>query len=103
MLAYVGAATTKSVVLGILILATASLFVDLEILHPWWMLSFLLLTAVSFCLFGFVIGVWANGWEQTCARARRQLRAAPLISFRVVPAQGGPSDEELVMHLSNPQ
>ena len=63
-LAYVGAATTKSVVLGILILATASLFVDLEILHPWWMLSFLLLTAVSFCLFGFVIGVWANGWEQ---------------------------------------
>ena len=63
-LAYVGAATTKSVVLGILILATAALFVPLEILHPWWMLSFLLLTAVSFCLFGFVIGVWANGWEQ---------------------------------------
>ncbi|MEI6540598.1 MAG: sugar ABC transporter permease, partial [Planctomycetota bacterium] len=43
-------------------LATAALFVPLEILHPWWMLSFLLLTAVSFCLFGFVIGVWANGW-----------------------------------------
>ncbi len=63
-LAYVGAASTKSVVLGILILATASLFVDLQILHPWWMLSFLILTAVSFCLFGFVIGVWANGWEQ---------------------------------------
>ena len=63
-LAYVGAASTKSVVLGILILGTASLFVDLQILHPWWMLSFLILTAVSFCLFGFVIGVWANGWEQ---------------------------------------
>ena len=63
-LAYVGAATTKSVVLGVLILATAALFVPLQILHPWWMLSFLLLTAVSFCLFGFVIGVWANGWEQ---------------------------------------
>jgi ABC-2 type transport system permease protein len=63
-LAYVGAATTKSLVLGLLILATASLFVPLEIVHPWWMLSFLLLTALSFCLFGFVIGVWANGWEQ---------------------------------------
>ena len=63
-LAYVGAATTKSLVLGLLILATASLFVPLDIVHPWWMLIFLLLTAVSFCLFGFVIGVWANGWEQ---------------------------------------
>ncbi len=63
-LAYVGAATTKSMVLGLLILATASLFVPLDILHPWWMLSFLFLTALSFCLFGFVIGVWANGWEQ---------------------------------------
>ena len=63
-LAYVGAATTKSLVLGLLILATASLFVPLDIVHPWWMLSFLLLTALSFCLFGFVIGVWANGWEQ---------------------------------------
>lgn len=63
-LAYVGAATTKSLVLGLLILATASLFVPLDIVHPWWMLIFLLLTALSFCLFGFVIGVWANGWEQ---------------------------------------
>lgn len=63
-LAYVGAATTKSIVLGLLILATASLFVPLDILHPWWMLSFLFLTALSFCLFGFVIGIWANGWEQ---------------------------------------
>ena len=63
-LAYVGAATTKSVVLGLLILATASMFVPLQILHPWWMLSFLVLTALSFCLFGFVIGIWANGWEQ---------------------------------------
>ena len=63
-LAYVGAATTKSVLLGLLILATAALFVPLDIVHPCWMLSFLVLTALSFCLFGFVIGVWANGWEQ---------------------------------------
>ena len=63
-LAYVGAATTKSLILGLLILATAALFVPLHIVHPAWMLAFLLLTAVSFCLFGFMIGVWANGWEQ---------------------------------------
>ena len=63
-LAYVGAATTKSLMLGLLILATAGLFVPLDIAHPVWMLTFLLLTAVAFCLFGFVLGVWANGWEQ---------------------------------------
>lgn len=63
-LAYVGAATTKSLLLGLLILATARLFVPLEIAHPVWMLAFLLLTAVAFCLFGFVLGIWANGWEQ---------------------------------------
>ncbi|MGE3848222.1 MAG: ABC transporter permease [Gammaproteobacteria bacterium] len=62
--AYVGAATTKSLLLGLLILATARLFVPLEIAHPVWMLAFLLLTAVAFCLFGFVLGIWANGWEQ---------------------------------------
>ncbi|MGE0860797.1 MAG: ABC transporter permease [Gammaproteobacteria bacterium] len=62
--AYVGAATTKSLLLGLLILATARLFVPLEIAHPAWMLAFLLLTAVAFCLFGFVLGIWANGWEQ---------------------------------------
>jgi ABC-2 type transport system permease protein len=63
-LAYVGAAATKSVILGMVILATASLFVPIQILHPAWMLGFLLLTAATFSLFGFVIGIWAKGFEQ---------------------------------------
>ncbi len=63
-LAYVGAAATKSIALGLVILATASLFVPIQILHPGWMLAFLLLTATSFSLFGFIIGVWAKGFEQ---------------------------------------
>jgi len=63
-IAYVGAAATKSIVLGLIILATAALFVPLHILHPWWMVAFLLLTALTFSLFGFIIGVWANGFEQ---------------------------------------
>jgi ABC-2 type transport system permease protein len=63
-LGYVGAAATKSVILGLVILATAALFVPLEILHPGWMLAFLVLTAATFCLFGFILGVWANGFEQ---------------------------------------
>jgi ABC-2 type transport system permease protein len=61
---YVGAAATKSVALGLLILATATLFVPIEIRHPGWMIAFLLLTAISFCLFGFIIGIWAEGFEQ---------------------------------------
>jgi ABC-2 type transport system permease protein len=61
---YVGAAATKSVVLGLIILATASLFVPLRIAHPGWMLAFLLLTAVTFSLLGFIIGIWAEGFEQ---------------------------------------
>jgi ABC-2 type transport system permease protein len=61
---YVGAAATKSVMLGVLILATARLFVNYEILHPVWMLGFLVLTSVTFCLFGFIIGVWADGFEK---------------------------------------
>ena len=61
---YVGAAATKSVILGLIILATASLFVPLRIAHPGWMLAFLLLTAVTFSLLGFIIGVWAEGFEQ---------------------------------------
>ena len=61
---YVGAAATKSIALGIIILATASLFVPLRILHPGWMLGFLVLTAATFSLFGFIIGLWANGFEQ---------------------------------------
>ncbi|WP_242096011.1 MULTISPECIES: ABC transporter permease [unclassified Sphingomonas] len=63
-LGYVGAATTKSVILGLIILATASLFVPLRIAHPGAMIAFLLLTAIAFSLFGFIIGVWANGFEQ---------------------------------------
>ena len=63
-LAYVGAATTKSVVLGLIILATANLFVDVRIVHPFWMVSFLVLTAATFCLFGFVIGIVSQGFEQ---------------------------------------
>ncbi|MCK8458016.1 MULTISPECIES: ABC transporter permease [Sphingomonas] len=61
---YVGAATTKSVILGLIILVTASFFVPLRIEHPFAMLAFLILTAVAFSLFGFIIGVWANGFEQ---------------------------------------
>ena len=61
---YVGAAASKSVVLGLLILATARLFVSFEIAHPLWMIAFLLLTAITFSLFGFVIGVWADGFEK---------------------------------------
>lgn len=64
LLGYVGAAATKSVVLGLLILATARLFVDYHIEHPVWMVSFLILTAVTFSLFGFIIGVWADGFEK---------------------------------------
>jgi ABC-2 type transport system permease protein len=63
-LAYVGAAATKSAVLGLIILATAALFVPLRILHPLEMLAFLILVATTFSLFGFIIGIWANGFEQ---------------------------------------
>jgi ABC-2 type transport system permease protein len=63
-LAYVGAATTKSVVLGAVILITANIFVPVRIEHPVWMVAFLLLTATTFCLFGFILGIWANGFEQ---------------------------------------
>lgn len=63
-LGYVGAAATKSVILGLIILLTARLFVSFEIAHPLWMLAFLLLTAITFSLFGFIIGIWADGWEK---------------------------------------
>ena len=63
-IAYVGAAATKSIVLGLVILATAAFFVPLQILHPFWMLAFLVLTAVTFSLFGFIIGIWADGFEK---------------------------------------
>ncbi|MGY9016256.1 MAG: ABC transporter permease, partial [Rhodospirillales bacterium] len=61
---YVGAATTKSVILGLIILGTAGLFVPLEIAHPLWMLMFLVMTSITFSLFGFIIGIWANNFEQ---------------------------------------
>jgi len=61
---YVGAAATKSIILGLLILATARLFVPFEIAHPLWMIIFLVLTAVTFSLFGFIIGIWADGFEK---------------------------------------
>ncbi|MDH4047016.1 MAG: ABC transporter permease [Gammaproteobacteria bacterium] len=61
---YVGAAATKSVILGATILMTASLFVDIHIAHPFWMLLFLVLTSVSFSLFGFILGIWADGFEK---------------------------------------
>jgi ABC-2 type transport system permease protein len=63
-LGYVGAAATKSVILGTVILATSTLFVPIQILHPLWMVLFLVLTATTFSLFGFVVGVWAKGFEQ---------------------------------------
>jgi hypothetical protein len=62
--AYVAAAATKSVAIGLIILATATLFVPVRIMHPGWMAAFLVLTAVSFSLFGFVIGIWAESFEQ---------------------------------------
>src|SRR6202051_3705133 len=62
-IAYVGAAATKSIVLGLIILVTASLFVPIRVLHPVWMIAFLLMTATTFSLFGFIIGIWAKGFE----------------------------------------
>jgi ABC-2 type transport system permease protein len=61
---YVGAAATKSLLLGLIIMATARLFVPFEIAHPFWMLGFLVLTSLTFSLFGFIIGIWATGWEK---------------------------------------
>ena len=61
---YVGAAATKSIILGLLILVTARIFVPFEIAHPLWMIIFLVLTAVTFSLFGFIIGIWADGFEK---------------------------------------
>jgi len=64
LIGYVGAAATKSLILGVLILITATFFVDLRIAHPFWMLGFFLLTCVSFSLFGFIIGLWADNFEK---------------------------------------
>ena len=78
---YVGAAATKSIVLGLIILATAGLFVPLHIAHPVWMLVFLLLTAVTFSLLGFVIGIWADGFEK--------LQLVPLLIITPLTFLGG--------------
>lgn len=63
-LGYVGAAATKSIILGLIILATARLFVDFSIAHPFWMVAFLVMTSVTFSLLGFIIGIWADGFEK---------------------------------------
>ena len=81
LLGYVGAAATKSVVLGLLILATARLFVDYRIEHPAWMLGFLLLTAVTFSLFGFIIGLWADSFQK--------LQVVPLLVVTPLTFLGG--------------
>lgn len=61
---YVGAAASKSIIIGLVTLATAALFVPLHILHPFWMIAFMVLTSTTFSLFGFIIGIWSNGFEQ---------------------------------------
>jgi ABC-2 type transport system permease protein len=81
LLGYVGAAATKSVLLGFIILATAALFVPLQIAHPLWMLAFLILTAVTFSLIGFIIGIWADGFEQ--------LQVVPLLIVTPLAFLGG--------------
>jgi ABC-2 type transport system permease protein len=78
---YVGAAATKSIILGLIILATAGLFVPLQLDHPLWMMAFLLLTAVTFSLFGFVIGIWAEGFER--------LQVVPLLVITPLSFLGG--------------
>jgi ABC-2 type transport system permease protein len=80
-LSYVGAAATKSIVLGLIILATAALFVPLEIRHPFWMLLFLLLTAVTFSMVGFIIGLWADNFEK--------LQVVPLLIVTPLTFLGG--------------
>ena len=81
LLGYVGAAATKSVVLGLLILATARLFVDYRVDHPVWMLGFLLLTAITFSLFGFIIGLWADNFQK--------LQVVPLLVVTPLTFLGG--------------
>ena len=78
---YVGAAATKSIILGLIILATAALFVPFEIAHPFWMVTFLVLTAVTFSLLGFLIGIWADGFER--------LQLVPLLIITPLTFLGG--------------
>ena len=81
LLGYVGAAATKSIILGFLILATAGLFVPLQIAHIYWMLLFLVLTSVTFSLFGFILGIWADGFEK--------LQIVPLLIITPLTFLGG--------------
>jgi ABC-2 type transport system permease protein len=81
-LSYVGAAATKSVLIGLIILATASMFVPIHIAHPVWMFAFLVLTAVTFSLFGFIIGIWADGFEK--------LQLIPMLIVMPLTFLGGP-------------
>jgi ABC-2 type transport system permease protein len=80
-LGYVGAAATKSIILGLIILTTAGLFVPLHVAHPFWMLAFLVLTAVTFSLLGFIIGIWAEGFEK--------LQLVPLLIITPLTFLGG--------------
>ena len=80
-LGYVGAAATKSVILGLVVLATSALLIPLQIAHPVWMIAFLILTAVSFSLFGFILGLWADGFEK--------LQVVPLLIITPLTFLGG--------------
>ena len=80
-LSYVGAAATKSIIIGLIILATAGLFVPLRIIHPLWMILFLLLTSVTFSLLGFILGIWADGFEK--------LQLVPLLIITPLTFLGG--------------
>ncbi|MBP5980034.1 MAG: ABC transporter permease [Halomonas sp.] len=78
---YVGAAASKSILLGLIILGTSSFFVPLEIAHPFWMLTFLVLTAITFSLLGFIIGIWADGFDK--------LQLVPLLIITPLTFLGG--------------
>jgi ABC-2 type transport system permease protein len=80
-LGYVGAAATKSIILGAIVLLTARLFVPYQIEHPFWMIAFLVLTSISFSLFGFIIGIWADGFEK--------LQVIPLLIITPLTFLGG--------------
>jgi ABC-2 type transport system permease protein len=80
-LGYVGAAATKSIILGVIVLATAGLFVPIRIAHPFWMLGFLVLTALTFSMLGFIIGIWADGFEK--------LQVIPLLIITPLTFLGG--------------
>jgi ABC-2 type transport system permease protein len=80
-LGYVGAAATKSTILGVIVLATSGLFVPIQVAHPFWMIAFLVLTAVTFSLLGFIIGIWADGFEK--------LQIVPLLVLTPLTFLGG--------------